>query len=147
MWQKEIETCFPDARVDSDEKSFGVLIRREDAASIGDVNNGIYCGVWVDTDKNYKPFWGFYSDSRKMMSEGAREMVADIVKCAGASSKGEEGNYIAWDYTQHGSDRVKSFLDVVNEYFMSKGKKLIEMVKRCIRAKIPFDMPILDLMM
>ena len=113
MWQKEIETFFPDARVDSDENSFGILIRREDAASIGDVNNGIYCGVWADTDKNYKPFWGFYSDSRKMMSEGAREMVDDIVKCAGASSKGEEGNYIAWDYTQHGSERVRDFLDAV----------------------------------
>ena len=25
------------------------------------------------------------------------------------------------------------------EYFMGKGEKLIEMVKRCIRAKIPFD--------
>ena len=30
------------------------------------------------------------------------------------------------------------------EYFMSKGKKLIEMVQRCIRAKIPFDYLLVD---
>ena len=31
-----------------------------------------------------------------------------------------------------------------NEYFMGKGEKLIEMVKRCMRAKIPFDYLLVD---
>ncbi|WP_290539943.1 transposase [Alistipes sp.] len=31
-----------------------------------------------------------------------------------------------------------------NEYFMGKGEKLIEMVKRCIRARIPFDYLLVD---
>lgn len=30
------------------------------------------------------------------------------------------------------------------EYFMSKGNKLIEMVKRAIRAKIPFEYLLVD---
>ena len=96
IWQKEIENAFPNVRVDSEENNFGILI------------NGIYCGVWIENDK---PYWGFYRNPNKISNDGAEDMVNKIVTKANLKSKEQPTkNFIEWEWTEHGADRISQLL-------------------------------------
>lgn len=101
IWQKEIEDYFTEARVVSDKNSFSVLIEDIDT----------YCGVWVEDDN--RPYWGFYRN--KISTEEAKETVRKIIEKTSASSKTPVNDFLAWDYTQHGSERIKSFLEAAEK--------------------------------
>lgn len=101
IWQKKIEDYFTEARVVSDKNSFSVLIEDIDT----------YCGVWVEDDNRL--YWGFYRN--KISTEEAKEAVRKIIEKTSASSKTPVNDFLAWDYTQHGSERIKSFLEVAEK--------------------------------
>lgn len=96
IWQQEIENEFPQARVDSDGQSFGILIE------------GVYCGIWIEDNKYY---WGFYISPNKIQSDNTNIMVQKILaKTPSCNSKGSSQNFIAWDYTTHGATRIAELL-------------------------------------
>ena len=97
IWQKEIETAFPDALIDKDDASFGILI------------HGVYCGIWVEGNRQ---FWGFYRNPNKIYTEEIEQMVTSILEmCPKCNSKGRKNDFIAWDYTTHGAERIADLLN------------------------------------
>ena len=101
IWQKEIENLFPDARVDSNEESFGILIK------------DIYCGIWIGSKGD--PYWGFYQDANKIKSQEANNIVNNIIKKTSYKSKGTGKGFLAWDYTEKGIEIINNFLIAAEE--------------------------------
>lgn len=101
IWQHEVENTFPEARIDSNDASFGVLI------------HGLYCGVWVE---NNKQFWGLFRSPDKIYNYDVEAMVAAILeKCPNCESKNPTDVFPAWDWTSHGADRIAELLNAAEE--------------------------------
>lgn len=114
VWQSEVETFFPNALVDSDDISFGILI------------NSIYCGIWYDESED-KLYWGFYHDPNKIMPVGAKDMVDQIVtETADIKSKKPNDYFLAWDWTQHGAERIVALLNTAERLGYKYQRKTLQ---------------------
>lgn len=101
--QKRIKEYFPDARVDSDERSFGILI------------DGVYCGIWVDIDNNNKPYWGFYHDPKNDTSQKIAAMV-ERIRRENQSNKRERNGFLAWNYIPESNGPEDDGAEIIRQF-------------------------------
>ncbi len=99
-WGIELKKEWPDIDIEKD-KNFGLLIEE------------VWCGCWVSDDYE-RIYWGFLPNKNSAIKQ-KRKMVADICNHTDAISKGEEGGFLAWDYTQRGVERCSKFYNVAKE--------------------------------
>lgn len=98
VWQNEVGKEFPDARIDTDDFSFGILL------------NGLYCGVWIEDDNRL--YWGFYRNPDKIynVDDIERMVKAILEQCPNCPSRGPKNDFIAWNYTDKGAENIAELL-------------------------------------